>query len=60
MVVRVLKLFSRYERPLIPGVRFSKPSMTQQHLESETNINQIMERYNQTGLLPVVSGDPVS
>jgi phage internal scaffolding protein len=59
MVVRALKLFSRYERPRVPGVRFSKPSMTQQHLESETNINQIMERYNQTGLLPVVSGDPL-
>lgn len=36
----------------------SKPSLTQQHFEPETNINNIMNRYEKTGLLPT-SGAPV-
>lgn len=31
---------------------FPLPSRTKQHFKNETNINQIMARYRQTGLLP--------
>lgn len=36
------------------SVRFSKPSMTEQHHLNDVNINSIISRYNRTGVL----GDP--
>lgn len=38
-----------------PGEVFTEPTMTQQHFKQECNINEILNRYKVTGVLPVNS-----
>lgn len=41
-----------YERCVHKGVKFSEPSMTQQHFKEECDVNNIIERYTATGMIP--------
>jgi len=45
-------IHSLYNLPPDPGITFRLPTMTQQHFREECDINNIMARYAQTGLLP--------
>lgn len=45
-----VKIFSLYgEQPPKRGVKFTQPSMTQQHFKEECDVNRIMQRYEETG-----------
>lgn len=46
-----------YERSSKPGITFEKPSLTQQHFKDECDINNIIERFTRTGLLPQYPGE---
>lgn len=46
-----------YERSSKPGMTFEKPSLTQQHFKDECDINNIIERFTRTGLLPQYPGE---
>ena len=50
------KIYSVYKVPKDEGITFSLPSLTQQHFKNDVDINQIIARYNRTGLLPQVEG----
>nr|QJB20719.1 MAG: internal scaffolding protein [Microvirus sp.] len=43
--------FSRHNPPHDPGITFDDPSLTQQHFQPECDINTILSRYSQTGVL---------
>lgn len=47
---------SRYHRNECSGITFVEPTLTQQHFQSECDINEIMKKYAVTGTLPNVSG----
>ena len=47
----VPKIYSRYDVPSHPGSVNTDPSMTQQHFRDECDINNIIARYNKTGVL---------
>lgn len=51
-----MKIYSLYDRPTDKGITFDDPTLTQQHFEAETNINNIIARYESTGVL----GDPLN
>lgn len=38
-------IYSRYKRPVVDGVKFEKPSMTQQHFKEQCDINRILDSY---------------
>lgn len=45
-----VKIFSLYgEQPPKRGIKFTQPSMTQQHFKEECDVNRIMQRYEETG-----------
>lgn len=44
-------IHSRYSLPPQVSICFSEPSMTQQHFKDECDINQIMAKYQKTGVL---------
>lgn len=44
-------IHSRYNLPPNPGFENNEPSMTQQHFKDEADINNIMARYQKTGVL---------
>lgn len=46
-----MQIYSRYELPPSPSIKFTQPSMTQQHFKDECDINRIIKRYQQTGVL---------
>lgn len=48
--------FSRRNPPHDPGITFDEPSLTQQHFQPECDINNILSRYSQTGVLPEKQG----
>ena len=48
------KIHSLYDTPGHPGLKCDDPSLAQQHFEEEANINNIIARYESTGVL----GDP--
>lgn len=41
-----MKLFTRFDRPLVSGLTCLKPSMTSQEFKDECNINNILKRYS--------------
>jgi phage internal scaffolding protein len=45
-------IYSAFDRPQDSGIVFTMPTMAQQHFKDECDINSIMKRYTQTGLLP--------
>ncbi|QIR82400.1 internal scaffolding protein [Chicken microvirus mg8_109] len=38
-------IYSRYNRPVVSGVKFDKPSITQQHFKEQCDINRILDAY---------------
>lgn len=46
-----MKFNTRYEPPVVDGVSFKEPSMTQQQFKQECDINYIVERASVTGSL---------
>ncbi|GDM35431.1 hypothetical protein BvCmsNSNP013_01405 [Escherichia coli] len=49
MAVLKRKFHTRYDPPPSPGIKFSEPTMTQQHFRDECDINKIVERAIRTG-----------
>lgn len=47
---------SRYDFEVVPGLSFSRPSMTRQEFKDECDINTIMRRMVKSGMVPVVDG----
>ena len=48
-----MEFLTRFSPRVRRGVRFEKPSRTKQSFAAETDINQIMARYQKTGVLSV-------
>lgn len=46
-----MEFFSRYNPPRIEGITFNLPSMTQQHFKEECDINNILSKYAETGII---------
>lgn len=46
-----MDFFSRYNPARIEGKTFLLPTMTQQHFKEECDINNILKKYQETGLL---------
>lgn len=44
-------IHSRYNLPPNPGFKNDEPSLTQQHFKDDSDINNIMARYQKTGVL---------
>lgn len=51
MLVKTPIIHSRYHLPPNPGIVNKEPSMTQQQFKDEADINNIMARYQKTGVL---------
>lgn len=49
-----MKIYTRYNVPSVPGVTNNSPSMTQQQFKDECNIDNIISKFQVTGIL----GDP--
>lgn len=47
---------SRYDRLEHDGFTFTEPTLAQQHFKDECDVNNIMKKYANTGLLPEVAG----
>lgn len=54
-----MNFYTRENRPPRPVVECGDKTMTQQQFEPECNVNNIMKRFKQTGVLPTVSGEPI-
>jgi len=46
-----VKIFSYYDRPPSVGLACKDPSLTQQHFADDADINNILARFQKTGLL---------
>ena len=51
-----MQISSIYKHHSVDGILFTQPTMTQQHMKDETDINLMMRRYQQTGLIPQYEG----
>ena len=51
MLLKTPMIYSRYHLPPNPGYKNDEPSMTQQQFRDEADINNIMARYQKTGVL---------
>nr|DAI39153.1 MAG TPA: Scaffold protein [Microviridae sp.] len=51
MLLKTPMIYSRYHLPPNPGYKNDEPSMTQQQFKDEADINNIMARYQKTGVL---------
>ena len=51
MLVKTPVIHSRYNLPPNPGFKNDEPSLTQQHFKDDADINNIMARYQKTGVL---------
>ena len=51
-----MKIYTRFDRPQIPGLTCEDESLTQQQFKDECDIDCILRRYDQTGVLV----DPLS
>lgn len=55
-----MKFFTRYDNlPPKTGIEFNEPSMTEQHFKDECDINNIVKRYQETGVLPQGNREPL-
>ena len=53
------KFKSAYDRDLVEGITFDEPSMAQQHFKDECDVNNILRKYESTGLVThVANGTP--
>lgn len=50
---------TRYDPAQSSGIVFSKPSLTQQHFKDECDINQIVATYQETGIMPQGTREPL-
>ena len=54
-----MKFYTRYEVPPEVGLEFEKPSLTQQHFKDECDINNIVATYQETGVMPQGTREPL-
>lgn len=54
-----LPFFTRYQVPPSPAIEFTEPSMTEQHFKDECDINNIVARYEATGVMPSGTTQPL-
>lgn len=54
-----LPFFTRFLLPPDPAIEFTEPSMTEQHFKDECDINNIVARYEATGVMPSGSAEPL-
>lgn len=54
-----MKFYTRYVTPPEVSLEFKKPSMTEQHFKDECDINNIVAQYQQTGVMPQGSREPL-
>lgn len=53
------KFKTAYDRDLVQGITFDEPSMAQQHFKDECDVNNILRKYESTGLVThVANGTP--
>lgn len=53
------KFRTAYDRDLVEGITFDEPSMAQQHFKDECDVNNILRKYELTGLVThVANGTP--
>mgnify|MGYP002599037608 CR=1 FL=1 len=53
------KFRTAYDRDLVEGITFDEPSLTQQHFKDECDVNNILRKYESTGLVThVANGTP--
>lgn len=53
------KFRTAYDRDLVEGITFDEPSMAQQHFKDECDVNNILRKYESTGLIThVANGTP--
>lgn len=45
------KVYTAFDRPKDPGISCPEPTLAQQHFAEDADINNIVERYQRTGLL---------
>lgn len=48
-------IHSRYDLPEPPGITFNEPTLAQQHFAADCDINNILKKYIQTGVLPQIA-----
>lgn len=54
-----MEFYTRFNRPPQVGLEFTEPSMTEQHFKDECDINTIVARYQETGVLPQGDRQPL-
>lgn len=54
-----LPFFTRYSVPPSPAIEFIEPSLTEQHFKDECDINNIVARYEATGVMPSGTAQPL-
>lgn len=54
-----MKFFTRFSPPKKAGIEFNEPSMTEQHFKDECDINTIIAKYRQTGVMPAGNRQPL-
>ena len=53
------KFRTAYDRDSVEGITFNEPSMAQQHFKDECDVNNILRKYESTGLVThVANGTP--
>lgn len=53
------KFRTAYNRDSVEGITFNEPSMAQQHFKDECDVNNILRKYESTGLVThVANGTP--
>lgn len=53
------KFRTAYDRDSVEGITFNEPSMSQQHFKDECDVNNILRKYESTGLVThVANGTP--
>lgn len=54
-----MEFFTKFNPPPKVGLEFTEPSMTEQHFKDECDINNIVARYQETGVLPQGDRQPL-
>lgn len=54
-----MEFATRYKPAESFGIVFSKPSLTQQHFKDECDINNIVATYQETGIMPQGTREPL-
>lgn len=54
-----MDFYTRFNPPPQQSIKFLEPSMTEQHFKDECDINTIVSRYQETGVLPQGNREPL-